>query len=155
MTLCEKLHRLVDELDDAEVRAALVLLDREREAVRTGAAPRGRAPPARHRRLNLPCKRYRTQPVAAAEGNPTSLPRGPEARSSGTATIRQKRPCGTPNLSASRSTLPPLASKDSTAALRTTGASSGPASTGSSVRQPKADICRIARVKLESLSVPS
>ena len=34
MTLREKLHRLVDELDDAEVEAALVLLERDREALR-------------------------------------------------------------------------------------------------------------------------
>jgi hypothetical protein len=33
----EKLHRLVDELNDAEVHAALVLLEREREAVRQWA----------------------------------------------------------------------------------------------------------------------
>ena len=33
----EKLHRLVDQLDDSEVEAALVLLEREREAVRQWA----------------------------------------------------------------------------------------------------------------------
>ena len=37
MTPREKLHRLVDELNDAEIEAALVLLEREREAVRQWA----------------------------------------------------------------------------------------------------------------------
>lgn len=37
MTTREKLHRLVDELSDAEMRAALVLLERERDAVRRWA----------------------------------------------------------------------------------------------------------------------
>ena len=37
MTPREKLHRLVDQLDDSEVEAALVLLEREREAVRQWA----------------------------------------------------------------------------------------------------------------------
>ena len=37
MTPREKLHRLVDQLDESEVEAALVLLEREREAVRQWA----------------------------------------------------------------------------------------------------------------------
>lgn len=37
MTPREKLHRLVDELSEAEIQAALVLLEREREAVRQWA----------------------------------------------------------------------------------------------------------------------
>ncbi|HEX8646577.1 MAG TPA: hypothetical protein VF715_06725 [Thermoleophilaceae bacterium] len=37
MTPREKLHRLVDQLDEAEIEAALVLLEREREAVRQWA----------------------------------------------------------------------------------------------------------------------
>lgn len=37
MTPREKLHRLVDELSDAEIQAALVLLEREREAVQQWA----------------------------------------------------------------------------------------------------------------------
>lgn len=37
MTTREKLHRLVDDLSDAEVQAALVLLERERETVRRWA----------------------------------------------------------------------------------------------------------------------
>jgi hypothetical protein len=37
MTPREKLHRLVEELNDSEVEAPLVLLEREREAVRQWA----------------------------------------------------------------------------------------------------------------------
>lgn len=37
MTPREKLHRLVDELSETEIQAALVLLEREREAVRQWA----------------------------------------------------------------------------------------------------------------------
>ncbi|MGH2948517.1 MAG: hypothetical protein ACRDPC_20040 [Solirubrobacteraceae bacterium] len=37
MTTREKLHRLVDELNEAEVEAALVRLEREREAVQDWA----------------------------------------------------------------------------------------------------------------------
>jgi hypothetical protein len=37
MTPREKLHRLVEELNEAEVEAALMLLERERDAVRQWA----------------------------------------------------------------------------------------------------------------------
>ena len=41
MTPREKLYRLVDQLDESKVEAALVLLEREREAVRQWAQAEG------------------------------------------------------------------------------------------------------------------